>query len=219
MTSLSSPHRDPASPGGARGGLRRAGGGHHPGERWLGPLTPADERALDRVLGHALDVGCGPARHTLGLARRGIPTLGIDITPCLLDLARPTGAPVLHRDVFERVPAEGRWHTVLLLDGNIGIGGDACALLRRAELLAPGGQVLAELDPPGTAAPVDEVRVEVGGRRGPWFAWDRVTPERLDTLLLGLPLRLHERWVDEDRWFVDLRLPTHPAGDQPGEPR
>jgi hypothetical protein len=53
---------------------------------------------------------------------------------------------VLHRDVFDTLPGEGRWHHVLLADGNLGIGGDPVALLRRAlRLLGPGGSVLVEL--------------------------------------------------------------------------
>ena len=35
------------------------------------------------------------------------------------------------RDVFDPLPGEGRWETALLADGNIGIGGDPVALLRR----------------------------------------------------------------------------------------
>ena len=57
------------------------------------------------------------------------------------------------RSVFQPVPGEGGWDTVLLADGNIGIGGDPVALLTRCrELLAPAGRVLVELDPPGHGA-------------------------------------------------------------------
>ena len=41
------------------------------------------------------------------------------------------GGPALVRSVFETLPGEGRWDTVLLMDGNIGIGGDPAALLGR----------------------------------------------------------------------------------------
>ena len=60
---------------------------------------------------------------------------------------RDRGVSAILRNVFERVPAEGRWETVLLADGNLGIGGDPVRLLRRmAQLLAPGGRVVADLD-------------------------------------------------------------------------
>src|SRR4029453_1954232 len=94
------------------------------GDRWLAPLTEVDRRVLARSDGPVLDVGCGPARHTLALGAEGVPTLGIDITGATLAVARPRGALVLLRSVFDPIPGEGRWGTVLLLDGNVGIGGD-----------------------------------------------------------------------------------------------
>jgi SAM-dependent methyltransferase len=39
---------------------------------------------------HVLDVGCGPGRHALALARRGIEVLGVDLSPDFIDLARAT---------------------------------------------------------------------------------------------------------------------------------
>ena len=111
-----------------------------PVEGWLHE-SPGDKSLLDRCEGPTLDIGSGPGRLTVALAERGIPALGIDITPYAVDLARSSGGLVMLRDVFGRVPGTGRWMTVLLADGNIGIGGDPAALLRRAgELLAPAGR-------------------------------------------------------------------------------
>jgi len=193
----------------SQGGLRCDAGRHHPGERWLGPLTDVDRRVLARAEGPVLDVGCGPARHTVALATRGIPALGIDITAAALAVARPRGATVLRRSVFEQVPAEGRWGTVLLLDGNIGIGADERALLARvAELLRPGGLVLIELEEPG-AAPLHgaggHLRVEIGEHIGPWFAWRTVSPEGLHLVLDDLALGCEDEWLDGGRRFVQVR--------------
>lgn len=193
------------------GGLRRTDGGHHPGDRWLGGLDGCDHRVLDRADGPVLDVGCGPARHTVALAESGVPSLGIDITTCLLDRARRSGAAVLERDVFDRVPAEGRWGTVLLLDGNIGIGGDPVALLTRVtELLRPGGTVLVEVhdDAVAPSGGRDHVRVEVDGDAGPWFGWEWVTVGQVDALLDDIDLVCRDRWVDDDRWFFELVRPA-----------
>src|SRR5262245_14293225 len=38
-----------------------------------------------------LDVGCGPGRHALALARRGIEVVGVDLSPDFVELARAAG--------------------------------------------------------------------------------------------------------------------------------
>jgi SAM-dependent methyltransferase len=127
--------------GWARPEIEHADGSRKPlsVDGWLHE-SPGDKSILDRCEGPTLDIGSGPGRLTVALAERGIPALGIDITPYAVDLARSSGALVMLRDVFDRVPGTGRWTTVLLADGNIGIGGDPAALLSRvAELLAPRG--------------------------------------------------------------------------------
>ena len=118
-----------------------------PVRRWFLPAGPAEHPALDRATGPALDVGCGPGRHLVALAERGVFALGIDISPVLLDVARARGANVLERSIFDRVPGASRWRTALLLDGNIGIGGDPVAFSRVGELLAPDGRIIVEIEP------------------------------------------------------------------------
>ncbi len=169
--------------------------------RWLASPTPAELRLLARARGPVLDVGCGPGRHVLALARRGVVAMGIDITPGVVALARHRGASVLERSVFGPVPGLGRWATVLLLDGNLGIGAEPAALLARVgELLAPGGQVLAEVA--GTATGPRRVRLEQAGVAGPWFRWADVDRAAVATTPAGLGVL--ERWVDEGREFLCL---------------
>jgi len=70
---------------------------------------------------------------------------------------------VLERSVFEPLPGERRWATVILLDGNIGIGGDPVVLLSRVtELLAADGMAVVEVEPPGATSTTMTVRVEDG---------------------------------------------------------
>jgi SAM-dependent methyltransferase len=175
------------------------------GQRWVEPAHGADERLLDLVDGPVLDVGCGPGRHVLALARRGAVALGIDVSPAALALARRGGAPVLERSIFGRVPARGRWGTALLLDGNLGIGGCPATLLRRvAEMIRPGGRVLVEVDAPGTRSGVERVRLDVGGVAGPWFAWAHVGVDDLDAVAHRGALGVHRCWCDDGRWFAWL---------------
>jgi SAM-dependent methyltransferase len=174
--------------------------------RWLEPLSGEDDAVLGRVAGPVLDVGCGPGRHVLALAERGVVALGIDITPAAVDLARRRGAPVLARSVFDRIPGAGRWTSALLLDGNLGIGGHPAALLERvASLLRPGGAVLVELEPPGTPHTAELVRFDIGGVEGPWFAWTAVGADELSTPAAAAGLAVEEVWPIGDRWFGTLR--------------
>ena len=81
--------------------------------------------------------------------------LGIDVVHEAVGQTRARGAAALRRDIFGAVPGEGRWQTALLADGNVGIGGDPVALLRRLRrLLLPGGRVVVEVAPPGVTHPV-----------------------------------------------------------------
>ena len=175
-----------------------------PAHRWIEAPSPADERLLARVDGPVLDVGCGPGRHVLALAHAGVVTLGIDISPPAVDLARRRGAPVLHRSIFDRVPGSGRWGTALLLDGNIGIGGCPVTLLRRVTaLLRPTGRLLVELAVEGTTE-IEEVRFEVDDHVGPWFSWAHVGIEGLDEHAHAADLRIVEGWDDGGRPFAQL---------------
>lgn len=176
-----------------------------PLDRWLGEPTPEEESLLDRVVGPVLDVGCGPGRHVLALARRGVISLGIDVAGAAVELARHRGAPVLERSIFDRVPGSGRWGSALLLDGNVGIGGDPATLIRRVRaLLRPGGRLLVEVEAPGTDAGCCQARLEVAGRAGPWFPWARVQAREVQDLAGQCGCTLMELWQEGRRWFARL---------------
>jgi len=99
----------------------------------------------------------------------------IDQSATAVDLARRSGAPALRRDVFGPLPGAGRWSTVLLADGNVGIGGDPWRVLFRAgELLRTGGQCIIEFDCATTGVQQRWVRLESARTVGPWFKWASV---------------------------------------------
>lgn len=177
-------------------------------EGWL-HATPGDKSILDRCEGPTLDIGSGPGRLTVALSERGIPALGIDVTPYAVGLARSSGALVMLRDVFDRVPGTGRWGTVLLADGNIGIGGDPAALLRRVgELLAPNGRALVELDPPGKPLRREQVRLCHAGSASAWFPWAYVGADHITEVAEEAGLGEVETWSVDDRWFAAISAET-----------
>lgn len=175
-------------------------------DRWVGPVTDVDERALRRASGPVLDVGCGPGRHVGALARRGVLAVGVDVCPDAIRLARRRGAVVLERSIFDRLPGAGEWGCALLLDGNIGIGGRPVPLLRRlAVLLRPCGEVLVELERPGSGLRPIKVRLEHGDAVSAWFDWARVAVDAIDQPATEAGFSVAERWRDGERWFALLR--------------
>jgi SAM-dependent methyltransferase len=173
--------------------------------RWLGPVDAADRSMLARVSGTALDLGCGPGRLVGELARRGVHALGVDISADAVHLARRAGAAVLRRSLFSPLPGEGHWDTVLLADGNVGIGGDPGALLRRCRrLLAPGGRAVVEVEEPGTGLVCTRLRLERGAEATSWFDWASIGVDALPATAASAGLRVHECWERSGRWFATL---------------
>jgi SAM-dependent methyltransferase len=94
-----------------------------------------------------LDVGCGPGRHSIELARRGIAAHGVDISQRFVELAR-VAAPELA--TFERLdaralPFDGEFDAVIsLCQGGFGLlqgTEDVQALRGMAQALKPGGRL------------------------------------------------------------------------------
>lgn len=173
-----------------------------PVDRWHGPPDEVELALLDTLPDPVLDVGCGPGRIVAALGAVGRPALGVDPSPAAVAEARRRRAPVLARSVFGPLPGEGRWGTVLLLDGNIGIGGDPEALLMRAgHLVRPGGQVVAEVEPPGVATRSMTTRLESARGVSPWFAWARVGADRFEPLVAIAGLQAIGLDIVGERWF------------------
>jgi SAM-dependent methyltransferase len=176
-----------------------------PVERWLGSATAADHAIAAAADGPVLDVGCGPGRLLHALRRRGTPALGVDLSPTAVGLARRRGGRAVVGCVFGDVPEPGTWATALLLDGNIGIGGDPAALLRRVRaLLRPGGRIVAEVEPGTVGAGRARVRLEAPGTVSHWFWWARVGADDLPAHAQAAGLAVAETTVHGDRRFAWL---------------
>ncbi|WP_175409408.1 methyltransferase domain-containing protein [Streptomyces sp. TRM64462] len=174
-------------------------------ERWCAAPDRADATALDRCRGPVLDVGCGPGRLVAALAALRHTALGVDVNQAAVDRTIRAGGSALCRSVFEPLPREGAWGTVLLMDGNIGIGGDPVALLRRAaELARPDGLLIVEAAPHDVDERV-EVRVDDGhGPQGAPFPWARVGRRALAAHAAAAGWRVTRAWHASHRTFVEL---------------
>ncbi|MEV8593188.1 class I SAM-dependent methyltransferase [Streptomyces sp. NPDC052012] len=195
--------------------LRRADGWLLPldVERWCAEADAADLEVLRRCEGAVLDVGCGPGRLLTALAAQGRRALGIDVSEAAVARTVHRGGQALRRSVFDPLPGTGRWGTALLLDGNIGIGGDPRALLERlARLLVRGGLALVET----VACPdVDEralVQVtDARGAAGAPFPWARLGTPALLRHAQEAGWRAAAQWSSGGRCFVALRT-SGPSG-------
>jgi SAM-dependent methyltransferase len=173
-------------------------------EQWIQGIE-GDGSLLARCSGPTLDIGSGPGRLTLALTRRGVPALGIDITPAAVELTRRAGAPALCVDVFTRVPGAGKWSTALLADGNIGIGGHPGRLLTRVrELVRPGGRALVELAPPDEPSGCDLVRLRGADSVDEWFLWATLSISDVGPVAERAGFGVVERWEEAGRWFAAL---------------
>lgn len=170
-------------------------------------MAPADEILLSRCEGPVLDVGCGPGRLVESLAARGTAALGIDISTRAVTQTAARGGAVLQRAVQQRIPCEGRWGTVLLADGNIGIGGDPEVLLSRChDLLTAGGVALVEADSGDDTNHRVMLRLRgADGRVSSPMPWARLGSLPLIELASRLGFVAVEDWRVDGRVFIALR--------------
>lgn len=179
---------------------------HLPMADWTRVADAHDLSLIAQCAGSTLDIGCGPGRLSAALAENGHVVLGIDVVHEAVGQTRQRGVAALRRDVFDRLPGEGRWRSALLADGNVGIGGDPEALLRRVrQLLEPHGRVVVEVAGPGTPFSTHWAALESAGTRSRPFRWSVVGVDDIGEIAaaVGLVVTGTHRH-GEERWSVVL---------------
>jgi SAM-dependent methyltransferase len=199
-----------------------------PGDFFLPPdRWPAWERHLvARARGDVLDIGAGAGRHALHLQEEGLHVTAVDISPGAVQVCRARGvADARCGDAVEHPPDDG-WDSILLMCGNLGLGGDWDQTRRFLERLATitrvGGCLIGDTVDPASDAP-DDLAYEARNRRDgfhrghvrlrlrygelvtPWWDQFNIPPEELEALVEGTGWRLEERVDADDGYGVNLK--------------
>ncbi len=174
--------------------------------RWSAAADQVDRSLLENVDGAVIDIGCGPGRMLVAAAQLGLPSLGVDVSAEAVAIARRSGGTALQGSVFDPVPDEGHWDTALVIDGNIGIGGDPAALLGRCRaIVREGGRVVVETNPDPLADRVYTARVmDADGHESAGFPWAEVGLDALHRHAATAGLVARQSWTVEGRSFCEL---------------
>lgn len=179
-----------------------------PMDSWTREADESDHLLLDECVGATVDIGCGPGRLSARLVELGHTVLGIDVVHEAVRQTRDRGASAIVRDVYDRLPGEGRWETALLADGNIGISGDPVGLLRRvSELLHPRGRVVVEVGSPGTGLHTVWATLECDQTRSRPFRWSMVGADVIHEIADKAGMTVSDLRERSGRWCAVLAGP------------
>lgn len=168
-----------------------------------------DRRLLPLVEhGPVLDLGAGAGRASLYLHERGLPVTAVDASPGAVEVCRRRGVADVRLGDANDPPADQRWAGVLLLCGNLGLGGswegNRRLLSRLAELAAPGAVLVGDsVTPDGPARVV--LRIRYRNLVTPWWPQYNIPAERMAALVDGTGWRLEMHLEDGEEHAVLLR--------------
>ena len=158
--------------------------------------------------GPVLDLGAGAGRASLYLHERGLAVTAVDASPGAVEVCRRRGVGDVRLGDVNDPPADQRWAGVLLLCGNLGLGGSwegsRRLLARLAELAAPGAVLVGDtVTPDGPARVV--LRIRYRNLVTPWWPQYNIPAERMAALVDGTGWRLELHLEDGEDHAVLLR--------------
>jgi len=147
--------------------------------------------------GPVLDLGAGAGRAALYLQERGLSVTAVDASPGAVEVCRRRGVADVRLGDVHDPPADKHWAAVLLLCGNLGLGGSwdgsRRLLTRLAELVAPGAVLAGDWMTP-IGEPHVDLRIRYRDLVTPWWPQYNIPASRVAAL------------VEDTGWRIELHL-------------
>jgi SAM-dependent methyltransferase len=185
-----------------------------------------EQRAIARAAGPVLDLGAGAGRHALHLQGLGHRVTAVDMSPGAAAVCRARGVSDVRLADLNDLTPEGRWGTILLMCGNLGLAGDwdptRRLLTSLGERTPPGGLLIGDSVDPTSDDPLDlayeqrnrdagfheghvQLRLHYGDLVTPWWHQINFPPSVIEGLVEGTGWSLEETMGDVEGYAVVLR--------------
>jgi RimJ/RimL family protein N-acetyltransferase len=147
--------------------------------------------------GPVLDLGAGAGRAALWFQDRGFDVTAVDNSPRAVRVCRDRGVADVRVADLNDPPGDRLWGAVLLLCGNLGLGGSysgvRALLTRLAELCAPGAILIGDTVEPRNA-PKCRLRIRYRDVATPWWGQYNIPVAEIATI------------VEDTGWTLDKHL-------------
>lgn len=177
-----------------------------PVEGWDAP----ERELFDGVdlAGPVLDLGAGAGRVALHLQERGLAVTAVESSPGAAEVCRRRGVADVRVHDLNDPPADRAWGTVLLLCGNLGLGGswegNRRLLATLADRCAPGAVLVGD-SVDGRPRPQVRLRIRHDGVVTPWWDQRNLAADEVGALVDGSGWTLEEQRVEGVEHWVRLR--------------
>jgi SAM-dependent methyltransferase len=173
---------------------------------------PKEQELIDLIrAGPVLDLGAGAGRAALHLQAKGLDVTAVESSPNAAEVCRRRGVADVRVQDLNDPPSDRRWRTVLLLCGNLGLGGSWAGnrrLLRRlAECCEQGALLIADSVNYEGRAEIG-LRIRYRGLVTPWWRQRNVAAHEIRDLVKETGWAI-ERHVEADNGadhYLALRL-------------
>jgi hypothetical protein len=159
-----------------------------------------DREFLSQVeVGPVLDLGCGAGRASLFLLERGLAVTAVDSSPGAVNVCRRRGVRDVRLGDVNDPPADEPWAVVLLLCGNLGLGGTwegNRTLLRTLSKRTRPGALLIGDSVTNTGRNEFQLRIHYRDLVTPWWGQCNVRADQVPALVAGTGWTI-ERHVED----------------------